>query len=484
MDFDLDTAALFAGLGSEEQRVAWEGLVRRALKGEATASLIHHDSDGLPIQPLYTAEDAPGLPFLGRADAQADRPWDIRAAVTDADAPAANASVLEDLQGGATSVSLALDPADPARLDVGSAAALAQVLDGVLLDIAPVALDAGFLGPDAAAWLADAAKGGPASPLAFHLDPLGTFARQGSSPGPVEAHLDRAAATAVRLAQVYPKASAFLASGVVVHEAGGSRAQELAFAIGSALAYAKAMAAAGLTLEQAFSRIVLGVSLDNAFNAGVCKLRAARLMWRRLTEACGVAVPARVEARASRRMLSRRDAWTNLLRLTAAGFSGAVGGADALVLEPFTQPLGPASPQARRQARNIQLLLMEEARLGEAPDPAGGAWTLERLTLDLAKAGWCGFQAIEAQGGLLAALKSGALQADVHAVRDQTQARFAEGRVILGANRHLATELPEPAVAVTMPKAAAPDPRLPGPDDRCAALPPIRWSAPFERGSE
>ena len=40
-------------------------------------------------------------------------------------------------------------------------------------------------------------------------------------------------------------------------------------------------------------------------------------------------------------MLTRADPWTNLVRLTSAGFGAAVGGADAVVLGAFTDALGP-----------------------------------------------------------------------------------------------------------------------------------------------
>ena len=67
-----------------------------------------------------------------------------------------------------------------------------------------------------------------------------------------------------------------------------------------------------------------------------------------------------------------------MLRLTAAGFGAAVGGADAVVLGSFTDALGLPTAFARRQARNTQLVLMEEAHLGRVADPAAGAWLSRR----------------------------------------------------------------------------------------------------------
>ena len=149
-------------------------------------------------------------------------------------------------------------------------------------------------------------------------------------------------------------------------------------------------------------------------------------MWDRIAGACGAAVPAHIEARSSRRMLARTDHWTNLIRLTAAGFAAAVGGADAIVLGAFDEPLG-REPEllARRQARNIQLILKDEARLGEANDPAARCWALEAQT-DLARAAWSRFVAIERQGGLVNALASGSIAADVAAARADLEAALAD----------------------------------------------------------
>jgi methylmalonyl-CoA mutase len=256
--------------------------------------------------------------------------------------------ILVDLENGAASVLLAVDPTGVDGVAIGSAEDMAKALDNVLIDLATVALDAGYLGPKAADWLGSLAKAAPNAPVAFHMDPLTTFATTGFSPGPVEAHIFNAANVGARLAGTYAKASVFLATGRAAHEAGGSNTEELALMAASALAYAKALVRAGLSMEEAFKRITLGVSLDGEYFTGVAKIRAARALWARLTQACGVGVPAAIEARSSGRMLTTKDAWTNLLRLTSAGFAGAVGGADAIVLGAFTDAIGLPTAFGRR----------------------------------------------------------------------------------------------------------------------------------------
>lgn len=474
----------FGAQGDAATRARWMALVEKTLKGQSFDEVLTVKTpDGLTIQPLYTAQDGVAVARDLRAR-DPDRPWDLRVRAAHPDPLHTAKDVLTDLENGAASVLLRIDPAGANGVAVGSADDLSKALSGVMLDLAPVALDAGYWGPKAADWLGALAKAAPNAPLAFHLDPLTAFAQLGVSPGPIESHVFSAATVGSRLAQTYVKASLFLATGRAAHEAGGSNTEELAMMAASALAYAKALVRQGLSMEDAFGRIVLGVSLDGEYFTGVAKVRAAKAIWARLTQACGVTVHPTIEARSSRRMLAKADAWTNLLRLTSAGFAGAVGGADVILLDAFTDAIGLPTAFARRQARNTQLVLMEESNLGRVADPAGGAWYLDSLTDQLARAAWGGFQAIEAAGGIIKALESGLVADAVNATRAAQEAAFADkSRKILGVT--VFPNADDKAPEVETPDAAAfavagPDVRLPGPDSHCPALAPVRFAAVFE----
>ncbi len=453
----------------------WRALVEKTLKGEPLESLNRTTLEGLPIAPLYVGNEVQPAQFPVRA-LDADRPWDIRARVSHPDPIRANADLLADLEGGAAS---GLIPIGTHGVAVGSAADLATVLNGVVLELAPIALDAGFLGPQAADWLAAAAKGSPTAKLAFHLDPLSAFAEAGQSPGPISAHIATAAATAARLADIHPQAGLFLASGRVVHEAGGGEAAELAFAMAATLSYAKALVSAKLSMDRAFAGIILGLSADADYFLTLAKLRAARVLWARITSACGVTTPAKIEALSSARMLTAQDAWTNMLRISAAGVGAALGGADAVILGTFTDALGQPTAFARRQTRNAQLVLMEEAHLGRVADPAAGSGYIEALTDELARAAWTKFQSIEAQGGLLAALTSGLIAGDIAQTCAKRQAA-GEPKIVgvtaFPPGKADAVEIDNPAAK----SSNAPSPRLPGPDDHCTPLTPIRLAQAYE----
>lgn len=444
----------------------WAALARKALKDAPLEGLTRVDGDGLEIAPLYTDAGSPMLSVPRAAHAEG-RAWDLRGRVEATTPAGANAAILEELNGGAASVVLsAAALTDPD--------AMARALEGVALELAPIGLDAGPEGMAAANALAVAAKGSPRARLMLHLDPLSDFARSGGAPRAIDDEIAAASAMAARHADPYPAASLFLASGRVVHEAGGTIGQELGFALASAASWMRAGTDAGLSIDRILTGTVLGLSLDAEYLDGVARVRAARLMWRSFSRAAGVETPAIIEARSSQRMLGARDPWPNLLRLTAAGFAGAVGGADAVILDGFTAAVGAPDAFARRMARNTQLVLMEEAHLGRVDDPAAGSWFLDARTRDLAQAGWTEFQRIEVEGGLVAALKAGTIQGRVAQARDARLAALADGgAVMVGVNRFVDPD----------PRPASAEPRIPPAartGDACEPLTPVRWAEVFE----
>jgi methylmalonyl-CoA mutase len=381
----------------------WAALARKALGLAADVALPVRTADGLPLLaarpdwPLRDASGAPGAaPFTRGTHAETNGRWDIRAICAEPDPAKANAEVLEDLAGGATSVWLsgwshtarwtrsqfarALRDAPPApfAIDAGSAAYARRFL-GAIGDARAVAL---FLNLDA---FATAARG-----LASSLDKS----------------LSDCATMAARLAATSPDSRAIGIDTRPYHNAGATRVQELGIALASGVAYLRALTDNGLDIATAARQIAFILVTDANFIPSIAKLRAFRRTWARVLEACGTADSMRevhVTAVTSQRMMTRRDPYTNILRTAAATFAAATGGADAIAVLPFTSRLGIPNAHARRIARNTQNILMEEAQLARVIDPAGGAFGIEQFTQDLAQQAWGEFQAIEAHGGMAAA---------------------------------------------------------------------------------
>ena len=466
----------------------WLALVEKSLAGaDFDKRLVSRTAEGLRIEPLYTR--AAAAPPLFRAAHAPERPWDVRVRIAHPDPAEANRHALEALEGGAASLLIAVDPTGRNGVAAASAADLARVLDGVHVDLAPVALEADRWGADAAEWLCAVAAERTLRPrLQLHVDPLSAFAAGGFSPGPVHARLVEAA----RAGAAAGAETVFLASGMAAHEAGAGEAQELGVMAAAAVAYVRAGLEADLSPGAAFGAVALGLSADADYFLSLAKLRAARVIWVKLAAAIlGAASPppARIEVRSSRRTLSTLDPWVNMLRLTASAFAGAVGGADAVVLDTFVQPLcanGPSGPTAfaRRQSRNIQLVLMEESHLGRVADPAAGAFYIETMTDQFARAGWAFFQRIEAEGGLAAALRSGMVADAVAETRAGRERAVATRKTpLLGvsefadlASAGVEVEPLDPSRFAKSPPSTRPD----GPEDACTPLAAWRAAAPFE----
>jgi methylmalonyl-CoA mutase len=418
-------------------REAWLKLVDKVLKGAPFEKrLVSTTADGIAVQPLYTRADAvDGEAPTGRT-AYFPGGWDIRQPHAETDAKTANAAILEDLMGGATSLLLQIQSPGQTGLGYG-AEPLGLALKGVFLDACAIALDARENTMDAAGSLIEiwraANIGENQRRGAFNYDPLGVLAKTGTLYYPAARSCEIAAKFAYDC-RVMTNVTALLADGRPYHEAGASEAQELAAMLATLVAYLRACEPAGLRPRGAFAKIALALAADDALFLTIAKLRAARRLVARVAEASGASHAAdktHLSAVTSERMMARRDPWVNMLRTTVAGAGAAFGGADAIIVLPYTWAIGQTDAFARRIARNTHLVLQEESSLGRVLDPAHGAWFIEALTEELAKAAWAQFQAIEAKGGMGPALENGFIQAEIARTAEARARDVATGRLEL-----------------------------------------------------
>ncbi|MFF7361338.1 methylmalonyl-CoA mutase family protein [Streptomyces sp. NPDC008125] len=412
----LPLAAEFADASPEQWQTLVEGVLRKSGKdvtGEAALEALSTTlEDGLTTRPLYTFRNStppaglPGFaPFTrgGGPAGNAAGGWDVRQRHALSDPVRLNEALLADLENGVTSLWLRVG--GPGGVPVSG---LDRALDGVLLDLAPPALDAGDDSGAAAAELvrlyADRGVAPEAVRGGLGIDPLGAAARTGDTPD-----LTTAVEWAARCAGEYPGLRALSVDALPYHEAGGGVAQELGLSLATGVAYLRALTAAGLSVEAACSQLEFRYAATADQFLTIAKLRAARRLWARVAQACGApgAGAQRQHAVTSSVMMTRRDPWVNMLRTTLAALGAGVGGADAVTVLPFDEALGLPDAFARRIARNTSTILMEESHLARVIDPAGGSWYVETLTEELAVAAWAFFQEIERAGGLEAATASG-----------------------------------------------------------------------------
>ncbi len=457
---------------------AWKALVTEALKGAPFSALRSKTYDGIAVEPLYTrAPEA--SPIAGRVPGL---PWGVMQRIDHPDAKVANAQILDDLNNGASGITLVFQGAigDHGYALPATGSAISTALDDILLDAGvAVDLDLGLQSKDAAGLLATLVKARAIAPkdvnIRFGFNPLGAIALGGSGPLPWN---DIAALFAGLVSDLAAQGFAgpfAAADGRVIHAAGGSEAQELAFALASALAYLRAMEQGGIALEEARGLIYFRLAADQDQFLTIAKFRAIRKLWARIEDACGLgARPAFVAAETAWRMMTKRDPHGNIVRGTIAALGAAVGGADAVTVLPFSAALGLPDAFARRIARNTQTILIEEANIHRVADPAAGSGAIEALTDALCAVAWNLFQEIERKGGAAKALETGSIQQDVAKVRAERETDIARRKEALVGTSDF-PDLAESQVAVLALPRLAPL----STEDR--ALAPIRLAEPFER---
>jgi methylmalonyl-CoA mutase len=328
------------GEGDSDSDV-WDQLARRTL-------------DGIPVSPLGTPQLVDDLETSGRPDRAGE--WDIRAHLTVSDPKQANEAALVDLDNGVTSL----------WLQGEGDTDLAAVLDGVLLDLAPVVLDG--IAPDS--FLAHAG---------------GRTLHPGTNLGVPAGEATLAAARQALDSGVL----GFVVDATRVHDRGASDAQELAWSLATGAAYLRSLVDAGVDLDDAARLVEFRYAATDEQFPTIAKLRAARRLWARVLELSEATERAqRQHVVTSRPMMSKYDPWVNMLRTTVAAFAAGVGGADSVTVLPFDSPLGVPDAFGRRIARNTSSLLISESHLARVSDPAGGAYAVEKLTDDLARTAW------------------------------------------------------------------------------------------------
>ncbi len=404
----------------------WREIAEASLRGRSVDSLRRRTDSGLELEPVYFApaherpSESPGTGSFRRGALVVPpiEGWDLRARIARGGPAAINRQALTELEGGANSLELVGE-----SLRIGSAEQLNEALEGIYLDLAPVALDAGVDFEQWVEWLCEVWSRREHDPAlvegAWNIDPV-RLAVAGRLPeeaadvfGPrFENAVNRAVALAATAAGEWRKVTTFRVGTEPFHLGGCNDAQELAVALATGLHYLRAMESADIELDRAFEQIVVGLQVDADLFAGITKLRAARALWTRMAQACGVELRRglRIEATTAMRMLSAREPMTNALRATTGAAAAVLGGADVITVRPYDAATGARSKRAMRLARNTQVILRSESNLHHVIDSAGGSWYLESRTDALIHKAWTEFQAIEAAGGIVADLRAGRLQ--------------------------------------------------------------------------
>ena len=232
----------------------WKKLAEKALKGaDFEAALVSHSDDGLPIQPLYPRrEGAFPLAHSHAATPHAGDAWTVNQRRDDADLARARAQMADDLENGATGISLVFAGSAAAHgtgIEAGSETAFRKTAASRAAAPFSLRLEAGFAERSLATTLAHAldAAGAHRAPVHFGLDPF-TTALQGTS-----SEAGDSAALAKILIKFGFSGTVLNADGRLAHNAGAGEGLELAIVAAALAENLRLLDAAGVAPETTFA---------------------------------------------------------------------------------------------------------------------------------------------------------------------------------------------------------------------------------------
>jgi len=233
-------------------------------------------------------------------------------------------------------------------------------------------------------------------------------------------------------------------SGYHIREAGSTAAQELAFTFAHALTYVQAAVDRGLDVNSFGSRLSFFFNAHNDFLEEIAKFRAARRLWATLMrDRFGATAPRaqqlRFHAQTAGSTLTAQQPGNNIVRVALQALAAVLGGTQSLHCNGRDEALGLPTEEAAQIALRTQQIIAAETGVTDRVDPVGGAWTIETLTDRLESDALSLLERIEERGGVLAAIESGFIQAEIQEAAYRAQQAVDAGEaVVVGVNRFAA----------------------------------------------
>jgi len=448
----------FAPISTQE----WKDKIIVDLKGaDFDKKLVWRTPEGFNVQPFYRQEDLEGLQTTQSAPGQypfvrgtkENNDWYIRQNIPAMDPKAANAKALDVLNKGINSLGFRI-PGKELSADY-----IATLLDGIYCEVIELNFRTCMHKTlELAQLLADyftkkhldlkALRG------SINCDPIQQMLTKGKAFDAAE--ITELLKQAVEAKKLLPGYRTVAVNSLNLCNAGAYCAQELAYALAWGAEYMTLLTEAGIDSATAAKAIKFNMGIQGNYFMEIAKFRAARLLWAKIVREyepvcncgdsckcekvdgkyCPCAMKMQVCATTSTFNMTVFDAYVNLLRSQTEAMSAAIAGVDSMVVTPFDVTYKQPDDFSERIARNQQLLLAEESHFDKVIDPAAGSYYLENLTAMIADEAWKRFLAIQEDGGMLAQVLAGKVQADMNTTLTKRQGDVAKRKeTLLGTNQ-------------------------------------------------
>jgi len=229
-------------------------------------------------------------------------------------------------------------------------------------------------------------------------------------------------------------------SGYHIREAGSTAVQELAFTLADGFAYVEAALERGLDIDEFAPRISFFFNAHNDFFEEIAKYRAARRIWARaMRERYGAKNERswwlRFHTQTAGCSLTAQQPEINIVRTAIQALAAVLGGTQSLHTNSMDEALALPSEKAVTIALRTQQIIAYESGVANTVDPLGGSYFVEALTDRMEREAQHIFDAINAQGGVIAAIRNGYFHREIADAAYRYQQEIDRGeRIIVGVN--------------------------------------------------
>ncbi len=442
-------------------------------KTKAGADEIWKTPEHIEVKPVYTKEDLEGMEHLNYAAGIAPnlrgpystmyvmRPWTIRQYAGFSTAEESNAFYRRNLAAGQKGLSVAFDlathrgyDADHERVvgDVGKAGVsicsvedMKVLFDGIPLNKMSVSMTMnGAVLPILAFYIVSGLEQGATLEElqgTIQNDILKEFMVRNTYIYPPKFSMKIIADIFEYTSQNMPKFNSISISGYHMQEAGATADIELAYTLADGMEYLRAGINAGMNIDTFAPRLSFFWAIGTNHLMEIAKMRAARLLWAKITKSFGAKNPKsmalRTHCQTSGWSLTEQDPFNNVGRTCIEAMAAALGHTQSLHTNALDEAIALPTDFSARIARNTQIYIQEETNICREVDPWAGSYYIESLTNEIAHKAWEHIQEIEKLGGMAKAIETGLPKMRIEEAAARTQARIDCGtQTIVGTNKY------------------------------------------------
>ncbi|OQX98196.1 MAG: hypothetical protein B6I24_05855 [Bacteroidetes bacterium 4572_128] len=401
----------FPSVSTEE----WEEKIYKDLKGlDYDRKLMWKTLENFKVKPYYREEDLENLghldflpnefPFV-RGNKTENNSWKIQQNISLKNIEEANKKALYVLMKGVTSLAFKIE--NPENFSY-------EDFENLLKDIKITCVEINFLIKKDAKkilnFLSNYLKKNNIDEKeikgSIFFDPIGHLTLNGKSCcETTEIAFENAKKLILISKKSIPNLRVLTISGDIFKNAGGNIVQEIAFSLAIGNEYLAKLTEFDISVDEISKVMQFNFAVGTNYFMEIAKIRATRMLWAKIVKeykpVCDSSAKMFIHSVTSSYNKTIYDPYTNVLRETTEAMSAAIAGVDSLNVLPFDDVYKNSNEFSERIARNIQILLQEEANLDKNIDASAGSYYIENLTYLLAKESWKLFQKIEENGGYL-----------------------------------------------------------------------------------